>query len=135
MHSWTGCVALEGTPTIDNRLIVPGALNWDPPFPFLDTAGNSIGQVVEVWREGDKIMAKGSVGSWAAGEKLTVGISIDRVTGGWTGGEGDEPGVWTVSAAKILGLALSDEPTWDVVSVQVEGSQTEAFEGAEPIAN
>lgn len=65
---WIGTIALEGVPTGDGRMIDRMALYWDSdPISLIwdraegDHTGAVVGEVTRIWRDGDTIMAEGTL--------------------------------------------------------------------------
>lgn len=87
---WEGVIAVEGKPTGDGRMMARGSLHWqDLPIPLgwvKEDQGEhmgaiTVGRVLEMWRDGDNIMARGDIDLGSAD-----GIEFARLV------EGDENG-------------------------------------------
>ena len=92
---WEGVLAVEGSPTGDGRLMERGSLRWgDLPIPLRDAPTDEgehrgavvVGQIVEIWREGGEIRARGTFdldspegreASRKVGKGLKQGVSVD----------------------------------------------------------
>jgi len=92
---WEGVLAVEGAATGDGRLMEPGSLRWDTlPIPLRDAPTDEgehrgavvVGRIVEVWRDGMEIRARGDfdLESYAGREAarkvangLKQGVSVD----------------------------------------------------------
>lgn len=87
---WEGVIAVEGNPTGDGRMMARGSLYWqDLPITLAwakEDQGEhlgavTVGRVLEIWRDGDNIMARGDIDLGS-----DEGIELSRLV------EGDEDG-------------------------------------------
>lgn len=115
-RGWQGIVAVEGTHTVDGRLIAPGALTWSTPLPVTRIGGyDPIGATRHVWRYGGYV--------WARGDCPEDGLLARFLDGAGDAGVGvaielthvdaeDNYGGWIFTAGMLATIAVTDEPAW-----------------------
>lgn len=99
---WLAVVAIEGLETPDHRMVEKGGLGWRTlPLP-LTWAPNSddhendvvVGQITEVWREGDEVRARGV---WdTSPDAIEVRRKVDNQMLRWVSMCPDTPRSWEV---------------------------------------
>ncbi|QDH93315.1 hypothetical protein QC999_gp35 [Microbacterium phage Cressida] len=108
MSAWSGTIAVEGRPTDDGRMLMPGRITWpDLPMPLREPDhGEEIGTVQTITREGDLLRA---TGTWnEAPEEIGLAINI-------LGGESQfatDGAVMVVTGGRIAGVYTSENPAW-----------------------
>lgn len=103
---WQAVLCIEGQPTGDGRIVLPGALSWrDLPRPLMfqrETPAGGLGgnphagaviagRIDRIWRDGSKIMGEGYFDTGADGVELArmttdrtirgVSVDLDEVSG------------------------------------------------------
>ena len=111
MTQFENVLAVEGVPSIDGRLCLPGSLTWDEgPMPvYGENTGDDpwsvpiIGTIEDIWRDGHLIWASGTwFGDRPEGGLCATTDSVEFVV---------ESERMTFSAARIRAAYIS-QPAW-----------------------
>jgi hypothetical protein len=119
-HTWTGVLAIEGTPDDAGRTIDRGALGW-PMMPvalfrIVENAADSVGRVDDIRRVEDRLEASGRIAGYPEGTVMSVHLHIDA-QGVRTRSDGDFD-ARRVQGGNISGARLVDS-TGSVVQITV----------------
>lgn len=123
VYEWVGTIAKETRPTTDHRLLRLNALTWridedvnSLKIYLLDENGKPVGTVDEVWREGIKIKARGTV--TVDGDVSIVfsplAIDIDAIEADSVlGGE-----ALVIKSGRIRAVRFTSKPGWRGVRIE-----------------
>lgn len=112
MRTWTGRIALEGVPTIDGRMLTPGALRWTmrPKTLYEPDLGDACGQVDKVWRHGNQVFASGVL----INQVNHRGLAIE-VNNPFAFFENDDPydaDAAVIRECDLYAVAVTGSPAW-----------------------
>lgn len=133
MIVWEGPIAFEGIETDDGRLVDPGALTWEPPFPLmLNTPSGDgfsipiIGTVQEVERrsvdedEGvTTIWGKGFI--YGSDKPTMTGLAMTIVNAEFESSlavEDDLSSTSIVHHGRVVQVVVTETPSWDGCRIQ-----------------